>query len=76
MKNKLAKILYYAVSLSILGWAIYLLFIKPVIIFYEKGVVAMSAYITIILIVLAVYKLYVWADKKMDEMEDNDGSTA
>jgi len=76
MKNKLAKILYYAVNTSIIGWAIYLLFIKPVIIFYEKGVVAMSAYITIILIVLAVYKLYVWADKKMDEMEDNDGSTA
>ena len=76
MKNKLAKILYYAINLSILVWAVYLLFIKPVIIFYEKGVVAMSAYITIILIVLAVYKLYVWADKKMDEMEDNDGSTA
>ena len=75
MKNKLAKILYYSVNLSILGWAVYILFIKPVIVFYEKGAIAMSAYITIVILVLAVYKLYLWADRKMDEMEDTDGST-
>ena len=73
--NRFAKFTYYALRVLLWIVAIYIFIAEPIATYFAKGWEAVLAYYFAIAVVIGLFKLYRWANNKMDEMEDNDGST-